>query len=238
MKKLLLATALSLAATAVCAEPTAMLKVHGTLTSAGCVPELSNGGIADFGEIGLNSLSSAVPYQAGHKDVTLTINCQSPTRVGWNITDDRADSNAGGSLTSTEFWIENGTTDGQKATGRKSLNGVGKTSAGENIGAYAVSTYLSAITANGAAAQPIASSLYKGGTISKSSWQNMWANGMLKSDGSDVLTVSKTGERSPLAFTSAVFPLKIALAVAPSKTLTLTDKTELDGQSTITLVYL
>ena len=35
MKKLLLATVLSMAATAVYAEPTAMLKVQGTLTSAG-----------------------------------------------------------------------------------------------------------------------------------------------------------------------------------------------------------
>lgn len=55
MKKLLLATVLSMAATAVCAEPTAMLKVQGSLTSAGCVPEISNGGLANFGEIGLDS---------------------------------------------------------------------------------------------------------------------------------------------------------------------------------------
>ena len=54
MKKLLLATVLSMAATAVCAEPTAMLKVQGSLTSAGCVPEISNGGLANFGEIGFD----------------------------------------------------------------------------------------------------------------------------------------------------------------------------------------
>ena len=86
MKKLLLATVLSMAATAVCAEPTAMLKVQGSLTSAGCVPEISNGGLANFGEIGLDSLSSSVPYQAGHKDVTLTIKCQSATRVAGRFT--------------------------------------------------------------------------------------------------------------------------------------------------------
>ena len=55
MKKCLLATVMMMAATAVYAEPTAMLKVHGTLTSAGCVPEISNGGVADFGEVGLDS---------------------------------------------------------------------------------------------------------------------------------------------------------------------------------------
>ena len=41
-----------MAATAVC-RTYRNVKVHGTLTSAGCVPEISNGGAADFGEVGL-----------------------------------------------------------------------------------------------------------------------------------------------------------------------------------------
>lgn len=238
MKKRLLAIALSMAATAVYAEPTAMLKVQGTLTSAGCVPEISNGGLADFGEVGLDSLSSNVAYQAGHKDVTFTIKCQSATRVGWTIKDDRADSNAGKGKSSNEFHVDNGTASGAQAYGTNQLNGVGKTAAGENIGGYAVSTYATAVTADGATVQPIAASMYTGGTISSRSWVNLWTSGILNNDGTDVMTVSKPGERSPMAFTTAAFPLKIALAIAPSKTLTLTDKTDLDGQSTITLVYL
>lgn len=238
MKKLLLATVLSMAATAVYAEPTAMLKVQGTLTSAGCVPEISNGGLADFGEVGLDSLSSTAAYQAGHKDVTFTIKCQSATRVGWTIKDDRADSNAGKNKTSSEFHVDNGTANGAQASGNYQLNGVGKTSTGENIGAYSVATYLTSVTADGATAQPIAASMYTGGAISSRSWVNMWTSGIIMNDGTDVMTVAKTGERAPMAFTTAAFPLKIALAIAPSKDLTLTDKTDLDGQSTITLVYL
>lgn len=191
MKKLLLATVLSMAATAVCAEPTAMLKVQGSLTSAGCVPEISNGGLANFGEIGLDSLSSSVPYQAGHKDVTLTIKCQSATRVGWTLHDDRADSNAGASLPANQFHVDNATANGGQASGSSQLNGVGKTSAGENIGAYAISTYLTSVTADGAAVQPIAATLYTGGTISSRSWMNMWTSGILSNDGTDVMTVSK-----------------------------------------------
>lgn len=238
MKKLLLASVLSLTAAAAYAEPTAMLKVQGTLTSAGCVPEISNGGLADFGEVGLDSLSSGVTYQAGHKDVTLTIKCQSATRVGWTIKDDRADSNAGANKSASEFHVDNGTASGSQAYGSYQLNGVGKTSAGENIGGYSVSTYMNSVTADGATAQPIAASMYTGGTISSRSWVNLWTSGIIMNDGTDVMTVSKTGERSPLAFTTAAFPLKIALAIAPSENLTLTDKTDLDGQSTITLVYL
>ena len=237
MKKRLLAVALSLAATTVYAEPTAMLKVHGTLTSGGCVPELSNGGTADFGDVSLNSLSSSTPYQAGYKDVTLTINCQSATRVGWSIQDDRADSSAGAHASASEFYVENGTSNGKNASGPM-LSGVGKTSAGENIGAYAVSTYLSSITADGASAHAIAvDTMTTGGTIGKYDWMDMWSSGIING-GTTVMTLSKSGERSPMAFNTAVFPLKIALAIAPTKNLTLTDKTELDGQSTITLVYL
>ncbi|MCU6231559.1 hypothetical protein KWI20_24000, partial [Enterobacter cloacae] len=87
-------------------------------------------------------------------------------------------------------------------------------------------------------AQPIAASMYTGGAISSRSWVNMWTSGIIMNDGTDVMTVAKTGERAPMAFTTAAFPLKIALAIAPSKDLTLTDKTDLDGQSTITLGYL
>ena len=97
---------------------------------------------------------------------------------------------------------------------------------------------MNAVTADGATVQPIAATMYTGGTISSRSWINLWATGILTNDGTDVLTVAKTGERAPLAFTTAAFPLKIALAIAPSKNLTLTDRTDLDGQSTITLVYL
>lgn len=175
-----------------------------------------------------------MPYRAGHKDVTLSIKCQSATRVGWTFHDDRADTNAGKTLSSTEFYVDNAGNDGTRASGAYQLNGVGKTSAGQNIGGYAVSTNLSAVTADGAAVQPIASTMYNGGTISSRSWINMWNTGYIMNDGTDVMTVAKTGQRAPLAFTTATFPLKIALAIAPSKNLTLTDKTELDGQSTIT----
>ena len=134
--------------------------------------------------------------------------------------------------------MDNATASGAQAYGDYQLNGVGKTSAGESIGAYSVSTYMNAVTADGATVQPIAAAMYTGGTISSRSWINLWATGILTNDGTDVMTVAKTGERAPLAFTTAAFPLKIALAIAPSKNLTLTDRTDLDGQSTITLVYL
>ncbi|TYF65423.1 hypothetical protein DJ537_25520, partial [Enterobacter hormaechei] len=46
MKKTLLAAILAMSATsAIAANPTAVLKVKGTLTNAACTPTLDNGGV-------------------------------------------------------------------------------------------------------------------------------------------------------------------------------------------------
>ena len=95
MKKVLLATALSLCVTsAFAANPTAVLKVKGTLTNAACTPTLSNGGTVDYGTINLGTLSATAVNQLGQKNIDLTINCTTATKVSWNMVDDRKDSNA------------------------------------------------------------------------------------------------------------------------------------------------
>ena len=70
MKKVLLATALSLCVTsAFAANPTAVLKVKGTLTNSACTPQLSNGGTVDYGTVSLGGLSSTAVNQLGQKDI-------------------------------------------------------------------------------------------------------------------------------------------------------------------------
>lgn len=82
MKKVLLATALSLCVTsAFAANPTAVLKVKGTLTNAACTPTLSNGGTVDYGTINLGNLSATAVNQLGQKNIDLTINCTAATKV-------------------------------------------------------------------------------------------------------------------------------------------------------------
>ena len=95
MKKVLLATALSLCVTsAFAADPSAVLKVKGTLTNAACTPVLSNGGTVDYGTINLGTLSATAVNQLGQQNIDLTINCTAATKVSWNMVDDRKDSNA------------------------------------------------------------------------------------------------------------------------------------------------
>ena len=73
MKKLLVATVLSLCVSSAFAAETAVLKVTGTLTNSACTPELSNGGVVDYGIIRLGELSSTSNNQLGQKEIGLTI---------------------------------------------------------------------------------------------------------------------------------------------------------------------
>jgi type 1 fimbria pilin len=95
MKKILLATALSLCVTSAFAAETAVMKVQGTLTNSACTPELSNGGVVDYGIIRLGELSATDVNQLGQKNIDLTINCTVETRVGWSMMDDQSSTSAG-----------------------------------------------------------------------------------------------------------------------------------------------
>lgn len=145
MKKVLLATALSLCVTsAFAADPSAVLKVKGTLTNAACTPVLSNGGTVDYGTINLGSLNASAVNQLGQKNIDLTINCTAATKVSWNMVDDRADTNAG-------LTVENGMFGGGIIKGASQTYGVGKTAGGVNIGSYALLVKVDSVTADGAA---------------------------------------------------------------------------------------
>lgn len=75
IKKVILATAISLCISSAYAGETAVLKVTGTLTNSACTPELSNGGVVDYGTIHLGELSPDTNNQLGQKEINFSINC-------------------------------------------------------------------------------------------------------------------------------------------------------------------
>lgn len=225
MKKVVLATALSLCVASAFAADTAVLKVKGTLTNAACTPELSNGGVVDYGVIRLGGLSSSGVNQLGQKNIGLTINCSSATKVSWNMVDDRVDSNA-------MLTVENGLFDGgQQVSGNNQTYGVGKTTNGVNIGSYALFVKLDSVMADGASVD----------TISQTDGATTWVKstqGSTKGNSARDYTVATAGALEPLAFETATFPLVTSLAIQDTTTLAITDDTALDGQITISLKYL
>ena len=227
MKKVLLATALSLCVTsAFAANPTAVLKVKGTLTNSACTPQLSNGGTVDYGTISLGGLSSTAVNQLGQKDIDLTITCTAATKVSWNMIDDRADSNA-------KLTVENGVSGGGSNSSESQTYGVGKTTGATpvNIGTYSLFVKTDSVMADGAKVDPIYQQNATG------NWSKS-TNGTTQGDNYRDFTVATVGTLAPLAFQTATFPLVTSLAIQDTTTLAITDDTQLDGQVTISLRYL
>lgn len=228
MKKLLVATAvaMTLSAAAHAADSTAVLKLTGTLTNEPCMPSLSGGGTVDFGTKNIDELSATETNQLGSKDLTLTIVCAAPTKMGWAITDNRSD-------TKKSMSVKGGWQADESAFGSNVLFGVGKTAGGVNMGAYSVSMDTTNSTADGVIKPVIyGTDVGEDGT----QWLLFDDFDFANSGGSQVYTVSDGA--SPIAFTTAVFPLRISLAVQPTDTLAISEETPIDGQATLTMYYL
>ena len=225
MKKVFLATTLALCVnSAFAADPTAVLKVKGTLTNVACTPELGNGGVVDYGFIRLGELSATANNQLGQKNIDLTINCTAATKVSWNMIDDRSATNA-------NIAVQNGQFTGGTQTGPSQTYGVGKTTGGVNIGSYALFVKVDSVVADGNTVDPV---YQQNGSTT---WTKS-TNGSSQSDNYRNFTVATAGSLEPLAFQTATFPLVTSLAIKDTTTLAITDDTPLDGQITISLKYL
>lgn len=230
MKKILLATSVALAlSTSAYADSSAVLKLTGTLTNAACTPSLSNGGVADYGRIMLSDLSATDTNQLGNKDITLSISCTSPTKVAWTIVDDRADSVQSG-ITITNTGWNNGT-----SWSTTNQFGVGKTAGGVNLGVYSISIHGSSVMADGNDATAL-----MGQVGVNDIWAYFISNSWLTKPNVEMYTVGPSGSGSlyPEAFSNAEFPLRVSLAIQGTDALAITDDTNIDGQATISLVYI
>ncbi|EKS6729189.1 DUF1120 domain-containing protein [Enterobacter mori] len=224
MKKILLATALSLCVSSAFAASTAVMKVTGTLTNSACTPELSGGGVVDYGDIRLGELSADSVNQLGKKNIDFTINCTVATKVAFFANDDRSSSKA-------NITVKSATASGLDEGESYYLYGVGQTDDGMNIGNYSLYVKDGQAVADGVTVDVIGQN---------DDWNaDTWRKGSsIRSDGIFSGTVATVGTTTPIAFKTATFPLVTTLAIQDTNTLGITDDTKLDGQATITLRYL
>ncbi|KJM32441.1 DUF1120 domain-containing protein [Enterobacter cloacae] len=220
MKKIILATAIALSTTSAFAAGTAVIKVKGTLTNAACTAELGNGGVIDYGFIRLGELSENSHNQLGQKQIPVTINCSAPTKIGFTITDNRSDSNA-------QLPVDIGKN--KNITNKYYTYGVGFTNDGKKIGNYGM--WMTGTTADGKTVDPIGHNHDWPAT----SWKY---SGIPRSDTFQTIAFAETGTTIPLAITTANFNFVTNLVIWDTSTLAITDDTPLDGQNTMTLVYL
>ncbi|CAH5614272.1 DUF1120 domain-containing protein [Enterobacter cloacae] len=220
MKKVILASLIALASASAFAEPTAVLKVQGTLTNAACSPSIGNGGVIDYGYIHLGELSATENNKLGQKQVPVTITCTAPTKVGFTILDNRGDSNAqlpldiGGNLNQSDKYY---------------TYGVGTTTEGVKIGDYGI--WMTDVTADGNTVDAIGNNH----DWNSDAWR---ATSVPRSDAFNTISFAATGTTTPMPITTANFNFVTNLTIRDTTTLAITDDTPLDGQATMTLVYL
>lgn len=206
--------------TAFAGSQSAELKVQGKLVMGSCTPELSSGGIADFGAHSIATLDPTNVNQLGSKHMSISINCDSPTVAGWTFTDDRKDT-----VEDTKPVFEGGTV----ATSTNEF-GLGQTAEGVNLGSYAISLSESDALIDGVKGKVIHSS-------DKSVWSSpSYTDDVVTNDSARIYAISS--DDLPVAFKTATDNFEVAAAIQNTTTLAITDDTSLDGQATITIEYL
>jgi len=231
MKKTLLASLLSVVAFSSMAADNVDLKVTGVLVNGACTPTLDGGGVVDFGHIPLGNLSATNTNQLGSRNINLTITCDQAMPIGFSTADNRFSS-------IQNLTITNGFANNQNVTAKGNEFGLGQTAGGVNIGSYAFSTLATNVTADGAAVDVVSNLL--GSDTNDRTWSKVQFGAATNgAPGSiHVLTVASVGTLVPLAAKVFVYPLKVAAAIQSTNALAITGNTNLDGDATISLVYL
>ena len=182
---------------------------------------MSDGGVIDYGYIRLGNFSDN--NELGQKSLPVTINCDVATKLGFRMQDNHADSNSNIAVP-----IKGGTV----STGsyRYYNYGIGKTTDGVNIGNYGL--WISNSVADGNNVDNI---------LRNDNWSSNhpWSKSAIpRSDSFSLSTVAATGTLEPIAFTTYTFDININAMIKDTTTLAITDDTPIDGQATMTLVYL
>ncbi|MEE4407046.1 DUF1120 domain-containing protein [Enterobacter mori] len=211
------------------AAGTADMSVGGTVITGSCTPTLSASTV-DYGTIDVSRLTSTdekAGNRLGFRDITLNVTCDSPMKVAWGATDNRA---------GTAAYLNS---DNEMDTyyGREYFFGLGDTPEGKHIGSYSIT-----ITEPGSTVDGEPAHLLQRHNPS-ASWTDLaystFANVYAREGAPDKqFTAGSPGTSEPMAATTFSYGLSISLQVDLMSNLNLTDDTVLDGSATFTLVYL
>jgi len=214
--KLSAATVLLIATTNVMAAgPTATLQVKGTITPAACTPTLSNGGIVDFGTTSSAEITDS-KLELQPKNVQLQISCTAPTKLEFNIIDNRADS-----ATSDVH---------SKWSGAATVSnmGLGKTSDGKKIGTYVIATDEAKTQIDDSQGDLV-------WHYTSSSIWDVWGDASINVS-STTISVAHPGESKPAAFTDATIDLNV-YPILSNEMKDITEIQNLDGNATLNFNY-
>jgi hypothetical protein len=209
------------------------LSVTGTIDPAACTPTLGSSGTVDYGRINANQLSADSYTQLGTKEIDLTITCSAPAKVAIRAVNGRVGSlaapserSAGG--TPAPFILNNAIPsavglglDGTTKIGGYSVNLGSVTVEATNGNIGNILTLTALYSSNGSdwnGVDTASTSLYRTNTDNYISWG--------------------ANQSTPAAFTTMATTLKVNAYINKSTELDLSKPVNLNGLTTIELVYL
>lgn len=205
------------------------IKVIGTIAPAACTPTVAGGGVIDYGTIASNSLSSTDYTVLPVKSVDLNVVCSAPSKVALKSVSSRLNSVAGASSENSigAGYVPNvGTLSSQKV-------GLGLTTGGAKIGGYSV--VVDEILVDGVSADSVLFSDDNGIAWTKTTGLSFPLFNSL-APAHRLLTVSNG--TVPESFTTLSTKVKVEGYLNKADEIDLNSPIDLDGLSTIELVYM
>jgi len=228
MKKTVLALALLATTASAFAADSVDVRVIGTIVPAACTPTLSGGGTVDYGTIKADTISATDYTVLPAKEIDFSIQCDAPAKVSIKAVTGRPGTTAGVTESSQ----------GAAATpvslfgmGDIAVVGLGMDGA-DKIGGYAVRINPGSVTVDSVAANNLRKS------DSATSWTQDAYAGMLFDPNYSRSTTWGTSGTTPVAFTNLAGKLGVQAYINKGENLDLTKPVNLDGLTTITLVYM
>ncbi|HBE6261922.1 DUF1120 domain-containing protein [Escherichia coli] len=208
------------------------LTVVGEVIPGSCTPSLDNGSKIDYGSFPRTTLTKT-SNQLGVKNINLSISCSAAAVVALYATDNRKTSIADG-ISVEKSWVGKTT-----VTDKKSLFGLGTTKDGEQIGAFSLGIdYNNMVFDTGTTKTLIKTDNVKADPIV---WRSNSDGAIVDHDstaGSWIAMTPGTPSTTPFSFKTATIPLIVSAAVRKYSAMTITEPVKLDGNVTLSLVYL
>ncbi|MBB1202749.1 DUF1120 domain-containing protein [Enterobacteriaceae bacterium 89] len=232
MNKSLCALAV-LAVTAVSAQAASNVdvKVIGRIDPGTCTPTLSGGGVVDYGTMSPSILAATGYTLLPQKQVDVSIACTAPSKVALKALNGRPGTVAGASEGSYGFAPQpNGTTIFGSANALD-VAGLGK-AGNANIGGYGLRITPNSFQADSVAVDGLISD------NSGSSWVKSVIGNIFNGGQQRYASWGASGTTSPVAFTNLTGKLDVQAYINDKSQLDLTNTIQLDGLTTLELVYL
>lgn len=226
MMKTACALAVLAASASVMAE-SVELKVIGTITPPSCKPQLTGTGTVDYGSILSDTLDPAGYTKLADKETQLDIVCDAPAKVAIHAVSGRKNSTvsdgAEGATGAAAPVSEAGLPAGFGVVGLGLVDD-------KKVGAYGIA--ISDVNLDSTAAKAIQSD-------DKETWNDTNASSLYKTDGTtSYLSWSQSGEVAPAAFKTMNAKLTVKTYLNKTTEMDLTKPVQLDGLTTIELLYL